>query len=349
MVAAAAAILELWDHVIANIFSPIPCTFNVAISLSLSPWVHSNAYDFPISEMPPLFPLLRLPSLLPFSYTVSVYISEKEMAPHSSGVTLAWKIPWTEEPGRLQSMGSRRVGHDWMTSLSLFTFMHWRRKWQPTPVFLPRESQGWGCTELYIISVYIYLLCIPSSFTCNLASDFITSKKHLTIRSPLPSWLANTIKTFQFFFFSFVSLLHLMASVINPRSFFKLHSLVIQDSICSWTSSHLLDFLCLFLWAFFPLPTFSVPQPWLTAPPSLHPPGGFSLSRCSNWHLNIGKSEYACPNQNSSPASHANTSPQLDTSPIMFHWLPWTHPKQSIINPLKSILPCDFPLPPHPT
>ena len=69
------------------------------------------------------------------------------MAPHSS--TLAWKIPWTEEPGRPQSMGSLRVGHDWATSLSLFTFMHWRRKWQPTPVFLPGESQGWrslvGC------------------------------------------------------------------------------------------------------------------------------------------------------------------------------------------------------------
>ena len=37
-----------------------------------------------------------------------------------------------------------RVGHDWATSLSLFTFMHWRRKWQPTPVFLPGESQGLG-------------------------------------------------------------------------------------------------------------------------------------------------------------------------------------------------------------
>ena len=79
----------------------------------------------------------------------------KAMAPHSS--TLAGKIPWMEEPGRLQSMGSLRVGHDWATSLSLFTFMHWRRKWQPTPVFLPGESQGqwglvgfrlWGRTEL---------------------------------------------------------------------------------------------------------------------------------------------------------------------------------------------------------
>ena len=80
---------------------------------------------------------------------------EKAMAPHSS--TLAWKIPWMEEPGRLQSMRSLRVGHSWATSLSLFTFMHWRRNWQPTPVFLPGESQGrgslagchlWGRTEL---------------------------------------------------------------------------------------------------------------------------------------------------------------------------------------------------------
>ena len=64
------------------------------------------------------------------------------MTPYSS--TLAWKIPWTEEPGRLQSMGLLGEGHDWETSLWLFTFMHWRRKWQPTPVFLPGESHGRG-------------------------------------------------------------------------------------------------------------------------------------------------------------------------------------------------------------
>ena len=52
-------------------------------------------------------------------FRVYIHSLEKAMAPHSS--TLAWKIPWMEEPGGLQSMGSLRVGHDWTTSLSLFT------------------------------------------------------------------------------------------------------------------------------------------------------------------------------------------------------------------------------------
>ena len=77
-----------------------------------------------------------------FIIHLSALRMEKEMAPHSS--TLAWKIPWMKEPGRLQSMGSLRIGHEWATSLSLFTLLHWRRKWQPTPVFLPGESQGRG-------------------------------------------------------------------------------------------------------------------------------------------------------------------------------------------------------------
>ena len=83
-------------------------------------------------------------------------LSEKAMAPHSS--TFAWKIPWTEEPGGLQSMGLLELDTTERLHFhfSLFTFMHWRRKWQPTPVFLPGESQGqgslvgcrlWGRTE----------------------------------------------------------------------------------------------------------------------------------------------------------------------------------------------------------
>ena len=99
--------------------------------------------------------LNKVPPLGLLGVTLSqLLFREKAVAPHSS--TLSWKIPRTEEPGRLQSMGSQRVGHDWATSLSLFTFTHWRRKWQPTPVFLPGKSQGrgslvgcrlWGRTE----------------------------------------------------------------------------------------------------------------------------------------------------------------------------------------------------------
>ena len=65
---------------------------------------------------------------------------EKAMPSHSS--TFAWKIPWTEELGGLQSMGS----HDWATSLSLLTFMHWRRKWQPLQCSClenPRDGEAW--------------------------------------------------------------------------------------------------------------------------------------------------------------------------------------------------------------
>ena len=95
------------------------------------------------------------------------------MAPHSS--TLAWRIPWMEEPGGLQSLGSLRVGHDWATSLSLFTFMHWRRKWQPTAVFLPGESQGqrslvgchlWGSTELDTTEATWQYCCSLVAQTC---------------------------------------------------------------------------------------------------------------------------------------------------------------------------------------
>ena len=89
-----------------------------------------------------------------YRFVVFQQQQQKAMETHSS--TLTWKIPWMEEPGGLQSMRSLGVGHDWATSLSLFTLMHWRRKWQPTPVFLPGESQGrgslvgcrlWGHTE----------------------------------------------------------------------------------------------------------------------------------------------------------------------------------------------------------
>ena len=101
------------------------------------------------------------------------------MAPHSS--TLAWRIPWMEEPGGLQSMGSLRVRHDWETSLSLFTFMHWRRQWHPTPVLLPGESQGrgslvgchlWGRTRLKWLSSSIDHLYIFGKMPLQLFCPF---------------------------------------------------------------------------------------------------------------------------------------------------------------------------------
>ena len=92
-------------------------------------------------SLPILYIAIHITTLFSFKCHLN-FNSEKAMALHSS--TLGWKIPWTEEPGRLQSMGSQRVGHDWATSLSLFTFIHWRRKWQPTLMLLPGESQGRG-------------------------------------------------------------------------------------------------------------------------------------------------------------------------------------------------------------
>ena len=96
--------------------------------------------------------LTFLKSVYVFKWICAVNV-EKAMATHYSA--LAQRLPWMEEL-RLQSIGSWRVGHDWATLLSPFTFMHRRRKWQPTPVFLPGESQGrgslvgcclWGRTE----------------------------------------------------------------------------------------------------------------------------------------------------------------------------------------------------------
>ena len=90
--------------------------------------------------------------------------SKKAMAPHSS--TLAWKIPWTEEPGRLQSTGLLQVGHDWATSLSLYSFMHWRRKWQPTPVSClenPRDGGAWWAAVYGVTQGWTRLKRLSSS------------------------------------------------------------------------------------------------------------------------------------------------------------------------------------------
>ena len=128
-----------------SVFLPFPSSKDGCI-----PWLMAPPSIFEVSNVAPFCPLFH--HHISFSdhgqrrfsafKNMCDYKVEKAMAPHSS--TLAWKTSWAEEPGRLQSTGSRRVRHDWATSLSLSTFMHWRRKWQPTPVFLPGESQEWG-------------------------------------------------------------------------------------------------------------------------------------------------------------------------------------------------------------
>ena len=85
------------------------------------------------------------PSQTPrFIFSATRTILEKAMAAHSS--TLAWKVPWTEEPGRLQSMALQRVGPDWATSLLLFTFMIGEGNGNPLQCSClenPRDGGAW--------------------------------------------------------------------------------------------------------------------------------------------------------------------------------------------------------------
>ena len=124
--------------------------------------------------------------LVYFTFSISYSVlpfSEKAMATHSS--TLAWKILWTEKPGRLQSVGFLGGGHNWATSLSLFTFMHWRRKWQPTPVFLPGEARGrgaWWAAVYGVAQSRTWLKWLSSSSCCSMSCSnccFLTAYRFL--------------------------------------------------------------------------------------------------------------------------------------------------------------------------
>ena len=154
-----------------------------------------------------------------FSFSISSSNMEKAMATHSS--ILAWEIPWMEDPSGLQSMGLKRVGHDWANSLSLFTSMHWRRTWQPTPVFLPGESQGWrslvgchlrDCTEsdwwLTLLSssssfqwifrvyfLYDWLVWSPCSPRNSQETSPVPQMVNINYLGPQPSWCNSHIHT----------------------------------------------------------------------------------------------------------------------------------------------------------
>ena len=86
------------------------------------------------------------------------------MATHSS--TLPWKIPWTEEPGRLQSMGLVRVGHDWATSLSLFLSCIGEgngNSLQCSCLESPRDGGSWWAAVYGVAQSWTWLKWLSSS------------------------------------------------------------------------------------------------------------------------------------------------------------------------------------------
>ena len=113
--------------------------------------------------------------------------TEKAMAPHSS--TPAWEIPWTEEPGRLQSMRSLRVGHDWATSLSLFTFhFHALEKEMATHLLPfpccsclenPRDRGAWWAAVYGVAQSRTRLMRLSSSSSSNSSFRNQTASKRI--------------------------------------------------------------------------------------------------------------------------------------------------------------------------
>ena len=183
------------------------------------------------------------------------------MAPHSS--TLAWKIPWTEEPGRLQSVGSLRVGHDWATSLSLFTFMNWRRKWQPIQCSClenPRDRGAWWAAVYGVAQSRTRLKRLSSSSSIHLLllrAPPTGMKRHVqstfasTGASPGNTWtlpllsFPHLLKTYDFLFLSSpkssVHIPHkvLQKSIIDILTYFK--KLRLLQTFSEW----IVDFQCL--------------------------------------------------------------------------------------------------------
>ena len=96
-----------------------------------------------------------------------MHLEEKAMAPHSS--TFAWKIPWTEKSGRLQSMGSLRVGHDLATSLSLFTTCIGEGNGNPLQCSClenPRDGEAWWAAVCGVAQSWTRLKRLSSSSIC---------------------------------------------------------------------------------------------------------------------------------------------------------------------------------------
>ena len=143
-------------------------------------------------------------------------------------------------------MGSRRVGYDWATSLSLFTFMHWRRKWQPTPVFLPGESQGrgaWWAAVYGVAQRRTRLKQLSSSRKCILV--FLPRKSHG--QRSLPGY-KELDKTEQLSFFLYITSHLLYRNIfIKLFSVFVIIVLIILKILQKSLSSRLCSFTIRYL------------------------------------------------------------------------------------------------------
>ena len=117
------------------------------------------------------------------------------MAPHYS--TLAWKIPWMEEPGRLPSMGLLRVGHDRVTSLSLFNFMHWSRNDNPLQCSClenPRDGGAWWAAVYGVAQSQKRLTWLSSSSSRNfLVVQWL--RFHLPVQGV---WVSSLVKELRY-------------------------------------------------------------------------------------------------------------------------------------------------------
>ena len=171
-----------------------------------------------------------------------------------------------EEPGRLQSMRSLRVGHDWATSLSFFTFMHWRRKWQPLQCSClenPRDSGAWWAAIYGVAQSWTRLKQLNSSSPGHWyksewhesenqwSSDLRTSLQFLF---PLDCWCSESSSCRQFqnliicaWLLLFVSTVRNFSN-INAIYSIKLNNCFLslelyscpQEAYCLWASSEFL-------------------------------------------------------------------------------------------------------------
>ena len=103
---------------------------------------------------------------------------EKEMATHSS--ILAWRIPWTEKPGRVQCIGLQRVGHDWATSLSLHSDRTWKE-------LLSVLQEMWTISGKAVDWTKEPISKMPSSFTCMLVIGWLEGCSHLAWSVRIPT------------------------------------------------------------------------------------------------------------------------------------------------------------------